>query len=81
MPCFGEVVNEGVIASVGDIIKVLDADDFGKGLGFGELLRRVTVLRPMWRMRPCCFSSMSTFRGSAIDPGSGAEKRNRPCGG
>jgi len=35
-----EVVNEAVIAAVGEIVKVLDTDDFGKGLSLGELLWR-----------------------------------------
>ena len=36
----GEGVDEGVIAAVGKVVKVLDADDFSKGLGLGELVRR-----------------------------------------
>ena len=29
---FGEVVDKGVVAAVGEVVKVLDADDFSKGL-------------------------------------------------
>lgn len=34
----GEVVEEGVVYAVGEVVEVLDADDGGDGLGFGELL-------------------------------------------
>src|SRR6266567_1784793 len=36
----GELVDEGVVAAVGEVVKVLDADDLGKGLGLGELVWR-----------------------------------------
>ena len=36
----GEVVNEAVVTAVGEVVKVLDADNLGKGLGLSELLRR-----------------------------------------
>ena len=34
----GERVDEGVVRAVGNVVGVLDADDLGHGLGFGELL-------------------------------------------
>ena len=58
----GEVVDEGVVRAMGDVVEVLDADDFGDGLRLGQL-RGLTLLRPRWRMRPCCLSSARTVSG------------------
>ena len=66
----GEVVDEGIVAPVREVVEVLHADYLRDGLGLYQL-RRSDVTQTEMTNQSLFLSSASTVRGSSMDPSVG----------